>query len=558
MPQPDAPCACGAPPEVVRVDVVESRRCPACDATDERRASYDLLRGEMPPDLSPLGTRARRKLSTVETVALASPATGTAPAVEAPAPAPGSSIGWLEAGAPAPADPTPALGDDPDAGLLPPNTALGVYRLQGALGRGGMGVVYAAYDTSLDRRVAIKVLNAELCRNAQFIERFEREAKACAALSHPNITHIYAIDKARHYFVMELVAGDNLADRVARDGPLAPPLALDVVRQTARGLRAGAAIGIIHRDIKPSNLLIDAQGQVKITDFGLAKAFVDRNPGLTSTGIVMGTPLFMSPEQGRGGPIDQRSDIYSLGASLYYVLYGRPPFEGDSPIAIILKHINDAVLFPERDAVPEPVRALLLRMLEKDVSRRIPDYDALLADLDRVERGEGLSAAAPRRVVVVAPRSQTRRRSLFKVGKLSVARTNLKLGRRDKAKSLLEEAVGDVDAATRNEAAVLLCELFEGEGDVEGVRRMAQTILQDPQDPALAAFAAWKLADLDERAALESLRQAVARYEAILRDPPDELPRAVVEAQLKRLRGQLSRAEREVGATQVVLGSRGA
>jgi serine/threonine protein kinase len=442
--------------------------------------------------------------------------------------------------------------------LLPVNTPMGVYRILAVLGQGGMGVVYKAHDTSLDRFVAIKVLNPDLCRNQQFIERFEREAKACAALSHPNITHIYAIDRGKHYFVMEFVEGENLADLVKRVGPLAVPKAIEYTRQCARGLRAGAALGIIHRDIKPSNLLVSDESQVKITDFGLARAFVDRNPGLTSTGVVMGTPLFMSPEQGRGGQIDLRSDIYSLGATLFFMLYGCPPFEADSPIAIILKHINDMVTFPERKDVPESVRALVLRMLEKDVTRRVADYDTLLTDLDRLDRGEGLAAAeAPKRVVVLQPRPNTRKRSMFKVGKLSVARTNLKLGRKDKAVALLEEALADGDPALRVEAATLLVEIYEEQKDLDGVRRMAEVILAEPQDPALSAYASWKLADIEEKTAVVAIKKALARYEAILRDPPEELPRAILEHQVKRLRSQLAHAERETGSTQVILGSRG-
>lgn len=561
-------CGCGAAIEVVAVDVTQRWRCPSCKKEGQAHEAFDLLRGELPPDLTPLRNVARRRLSTNETQSLEAkekplvlavesgpfvlgqkPEQGpaaAAPTEITPATPPSSSIGWT-AGEGNAADGTPEL---------PPNTPLGVYRIQGTLGKGGMGVVYKAHDTSLDRTVAVKVLNPDLCRNHQFVERFEREAKACAALSHPNITHIYAIDRKSHFFVMEWVDGENLADRVKRVGPLKPGEAVEMVRQAGRGLRAGAGIGIIHRDIKPSNLLVSREGQIKITDFGLAKAFIDRNPGLTSTGVVMGTPLFMSPEQGRGAPIDLRSDIYSLGATLFFALYGCPPFEADSPIAIILKHINDPVPFPDRPDVSPGLRALVARMLEKDVARRTPDYDALLQDLDRLDRGEGPAADPQKKVVVLTPRRDTRKRSMFKVGKLSVARTNLKLGRRDKAVALLEEAMTEGDPALRVEAATLLCELYESDGDHDKVRGMAEAILEAPGDPAVAAFAAWKLADIEEKAAVASTRKALARYEAILRDPPDELPRAVVEAQVRRLRALLAQSERDGNTTQVVLGNR--
>ncbi|MCO5164909.1 MAG: serine/threonine protein kinase [Planctomycetes bacterium] len=555
------PCACGSTVEVTTVEVVQTTRCPRCAAEGVARRAYALGKGELPPDLTPLRNLARRQLSTNDTVdlgPLGAPAAVTRPpplAAEESEPF----IHFEDSGSiglPRRAPDATARVEEPSAPILPVNTPLGVYRILAVLGQGGMGVVYKAHDTSLDRFVALKVLNPDLCKNQQFIERFEREAKACAALSHPNITHIYAIDRQRHYFVMELVEGENLADLVKRVGPLPVTRAIDCTRQAARGLRAGAALGIIHRDIKPSNLLVSAEGQVKITDFGLAKAFIDRNPGLTSTGVVMGTPLFMSPEQGRGSPIDARSDIYSLGATLFFMLYGCPPHEADSPIAIILKHLSDPVTFPERADVPEGVKALVARMMEKDVGRRVADYDALLADLDRLDRGEALAAETPRRVVVLQPRPTTRTRSMFKAGKLSVARTNLKLGRKDKAVSLLEEALADGDPALRTEAATLLIEIYEEQQDVDGVRRMAEAILQDPKDPALGAFASWKLAALEERAALAAVKRALARYEAILKEPPDDLPRAVIEQQVKRLRANLVQTEREAGATQVLLGTK--
>ena len=242
-------------------------------------------------------------------------------------------------------------------------TRLGAYRIVEPIGRGGMGVVYRAHDESLDRSVALKVLSPDLSRNGQFIERFQREAKSCARLSHPNITVIYARSEEgaeHHWFAMEFVEGRNLADRVKRDGPLDPGEVLEIGRQSAQGLKAAALHKIIHRDIKPSNVLWMPDGQVKITDFGLAKAraAMGHTLDLTSTGVVMGTPLFMSPEQGRGATVDHRSDQYSLGATLFYLLYGCPPFEAETPIAIILKHLNDPVQFPERD-VPQPLRAVI-------------------------------------------------------------------------------------------------------------------------------------------------------------------------------------------------------
>ena len=454
--------------------------------------------------------------------------------------------------------------------VLPVGHVLGSFRLEGALGQGGMGVVYKAFDTSLDRHVALKVLAPALSRNAQFIERFRREAVACGKLSHPNITHIYSIsgkDAPVHYFAMEYVEGDDLAEWVRRKGPFPMQQVLEIARQTALGLREAASARIIHRDVKPSNLLLTAAGQVKITDFGLAKAraAIGNTLDLTTTGVVMGTPLFMSPEQGRGRPVDHRSDIYSLGATLFYLACGCPPFDADTAIALILKHINDPVVFPPEPALEPGFRALLLRMLEKDATRRIGDYDQLLKSIERARLGENLSEEGdPRRLIVLNKRPRvsgvgtSRMKRIggdgLKATKLSVARTNIKLGRRDKAMSLLQETIDDGDPALRAEAALLLLGLYEKEGDEAGLRRMAELVTRDSTDPSATAFASWKLAVLEERAAQENVRAALERYRAILADPPEGMPREVLEAQVARLERQLAEAERDMGSTEVVLG----
>jgi hypothetical protein len=247
----------------------------------------------------------------------------------------------------------------------------------------------------------------------------------------------------------------------------------------------------------------------------------------------------------------------SLGATIYHLLTGKPPFEADSPIALILKHINEPVAFPAAPAIPEPMKALITRMLEKDQERRFPTYDALLEAIERVARGEEVSRdeTAKRLVVLRHRRERTAKRSLFKVGKLSVARTNLKLGRKDKAIALLRETLDEAgDPSLKGEAALLLLEIYEKSGDLDGTRRMAETVAEAGGDPAAIAFACWKLANLDERAALAKERAALAAYERILRDPPEGLPRPLVEAQIRRLRARVESTERELGSTQLVLG----
>ncbi|HZV00922.1 MAG TPA: serine/threonine-protein kinase [Planctomycetota bacterium] len=555
-------CSCGSVMKVAAIVLGQRYTCPTCQAESLERTTYEVdgdLQGQ-----DPLVYLVRRRVASDETrdVPIAALVGATAPTQarrpsERAAPQPPSDEAPTDAPElGAPVSDSSKLG----MGILAPNARLGNYRILETLGQGGMGVVYKAHDTSLDRHVALKVLSRELTANKQFIERFVREARAAAQLTHPNITSIFfcGSEGRTHYYVMEFVEGRNLADLV-KERPLQVSRALDVARQCTLGLKAATDHRIIHRDVKPSNILLMPDGQVKITDFGLAKAVIGTALELTSTGVVMGTPIYMSPEQGRGANIDHRSDIYSLGATLYHVLVGKPPFEADSPIALILKHINEPVAWPQDPFVPEGVKNLIVRMLEKDPDRRFPTHDALLEAIDRVARGDepmpSRDEPSRRLVVLRHRRERTAKRSLFKVGKLSVARTNLKLGRRDKAVSLLRETLDEAgDPALKGEAALLLLEIFEKENDQDGVRRMAELVVDAGGDAASVAYACWKLAVMDERQALAKERSALALYERILRDPPEGLPRALIEAQIRRLRARVESSEREMGATQVVLG----
>ena len=341
---------------------------------------------------------------------------------------------------------------------------------------------------------------------------------------------------------------------------------LEIAAQAAAGLKEAAAAKIIHRDIKPSNLLLAGDGRVKITDFGLAKAraSMGHTLDLTSTGVVMGTPLYMSPEQGRGGLVDHRSDMYALGGTLFFLAYGRPPFEADSPIAMILKHINEPLVCPTEGDIPAGFRALLRRMME-DISRRPATYEELLQRIAQAARGEAPEEETGRRVIVLARASRRTGRKgksgIFntdglKATKLSVARTNLKLGRRDKAVSLLLETLKDGDPSLRSEAGLLLLTLYEQEGDEGNMRRMAEVVLAESDDPAARAYAAWRLAALDEAAALDRQQAALERYRAILRTPPAGLPPELIEEQVRRLQAQIGEAEKDRGGqTQIVLGS---
>ena len=225
---------------------------------------------------------------------------------------------------------------------LKSGTTLGPYEITGAIGAGGMGEVYQAHDTKLGRDVALKVLPEAFAHDPDRLSRFQREAKMLAALNHPNIATIYGLEQSNgtSYLVMELVSGETLQQRVAREGRLPIEEALGVCRQIAEALEAAHEKGIIHRDLKPANVKVTAEGKVKVLDFGLAKAFVggesDSDPSNSPTlsaagtmqGVILGTAAYMSPEQARGKAVDKRTDIWAFGCVLYELLCGCPAFRG--------------------------------------------------------------------------------------------------------------------------------------------------------------------------------------------------------------------------------------
>jgi len=261
------------------------------------------------------------------------------------------------------------------------------------LGRGGMGAVYYGNDTSLERPIAIKVLAPEFAHDPEVVARFEREARAQARLRHPNVAQIYFIGEDRdfHFFVMEHLEGPGLDALLTQPEPLPWAKALEYTIAAARGLRAAFAHGFVHRDVKPSNLMLDREAGIKILDFGLVKS-MHGDSQLTRDGAIIGSPLYMSPEQGRGGAVDHRSDIYSLGCALYHMLCGRPPFSGPSPVGVISMHVTDKAE-PVRivnPAVPDVLARIVERMMAKEPDSRFANYDDLLAALEsaRADRRE--------------------------------------------------------------------------------------------------------------------------------------------------------------------------
>ncbi len=268
---------------------------------------------------------------------------------------------------------------------------LGDFILEKKLGAGGMGEVYMARQISLDRVVAVKVLPKSLAAQESFIERFQREAKAAANLIHPNVIQIYqiGIDTGVPYFAMEYVEGEDLQQRMKRlKAQMAYEEAVDITAGVANALACAYERGIVHRDIKPSNIMIDRNGVVKVMDFGLAKVVTDSASNLTQSGLIMGTPNYISPEQGKGDPIDSRSDIYSLGVVFYEMITGVLPFRADTPAALIYKHAFEMPDPPTKmkDGLPPFLEEVCLRMLQKDPQHRYPNPKALLADLNEFRR----------------------------------------------------------------------------------------------------------------------------------------------------------------------------
>ena len=286
-----------------------------------------------------------------------------------------------------------------------PRIYSGRYELTHLVARGGMAQVYRAVDRQLDRPVALKVLFPELSVDKTFVERFRREAQAAANLSHPNIVPVFdwGEDDGAYFIVMEYIDGRSLS-AVLRD-----PQKLDPRQVAMIGAGVAAALGfahrhgVVHRDVKPGNVLITPEGEVKVTDFGIARA-VNTEESLTQTGAVMGTAAYFSPEQAEGKGVDARSDIYSLGVVLYEMAVGRPPFSGDSPVAVASKHVRDQPALPREvdPRVPVALEAVIMKAMAKDPGARYGSAEELRADLLRFAEGRPVEAGDPGLTSVMA------------------------------------------------------------------------------------------------------------------------------------------------------------
>jgi serine/threonine-protein kinase len=305
-----------------------------------------------------------------------------------------------------PHSPTPgSTGAGPDL----TGQTLGDFSILRRLGQGGMGQVYLAEQVSLKRKVALKVLREDVASNPTALARFKVESKTIAQLSHANIVQVHMIGEheGRNYMVLEYVEGRNLRDYLARKGTLDVMLVLSIMRQVTGALLRASEMGIVHRDIKPENILLTRKGEVKVADFGLSRCLSGDQPlNLTQSGVTMGTPLYMSPEQVEGKPVDYRSDIYSFGVTCYHMLAGQPPFQGGNAFEVALKHVREepAPLDTYRPDVPAALCAVVHRMMAKDPDQRYQSARDLLRDILRVRESlNGVTGCIPIDSIMTEP-----------------------------------------------------------------------------------------------------------------------------------------------------------
>lgn len=300
---------------------------------------------------------------------------------------------------------TPVAGDNV-LGELKEGDRLGPYTIVRKLGSGGMADVYFSMHEELHRPAAVKVLRPSLAADESNLQRFIQEARAAASLVHPNIVQVYDVGQedagskgSIRYIAQEYVAGTNLRQYLEQHGTLSIREALSVLLQTLAALKKSSSAGIVHRDIKPENILLTSEGDVKVTDFGLARLLHD-DPQLTRAGTTLGTPMYMSPEQLQDGEVDVRSDLYSLGVTLFHMLAGKPPFSGETPLALAMQHVQaqPPKLHELRPDVPKSLSMMVERLLAKQPHDRFGNPDEVMAYL-RAERKDGLAEHWPEQTI---------------------------------------------------------------------------------------------------------------------------------------------------------------
>jgi serine/threonine protein kinase len=262
------------------------------------------------------------------------------------------------------------------------------YEIIEVLGKGGMGKVYKALDKEINEEVAIKFLKPEIAEDERTIERFRNELKIARRIAHKNVCKMYHLAKEEKtpYITMEYVSGVSLKDFIQKSGKLQEEEAIDIAQQICRGLLEAHELGVVHRDLKPQNIMIDAKGGIKIMDFGIARSLMAK--GVTQTGMIIGTPEYMSPEQAEGREANQHSDIYSLGVILYEMVTGAVPFGGDSALSVAVKHKTEIAPDPRalNEEVTESMSAVILKCMEKESEKRYQSAEELLSELNKIKK----------------------------------------------------------------------------------------------------------------------------------------------------------------------------
>ena len=269
------------------------------------------------------------------------------------------------------------------------STFAGRYQIIEELGKGGMGKVYKANDTKIKEKIALKLIKPEVAADKKTIERFSNELKFARKIRHGNVCQMFDLNEEQgiHYITMEYVRGEDLKKLIRKMGQLSVGQVIPIAKQVCDGLAEAHRLGVVHRDLKPQNIMLDEEGNARIMDFGIARSITGK--GITGAGVMIGTPEYMSPEQGEVKEVDQRSDIYSLGVILYEMVTGRVPFEGETPLGIAMKHKSEMPKHPKElnAQVPDDLNLVILKCLEKDKEKRYQSAGEVRSELEKIEKG---------------------------------------------------------------------------------------------------------------------------------------------------------------------------